>query len=156
MARTVRDMDKPEEAAKILKVVLDLEPGNPDALLVQGVLNEQIGDRKAAASSFKEAIHSSPDMTVAHYYLSQIKGRAGTDDEYEAMKALDANAELTFDAELGYEVLDGLELAVGAQNMFDNYPIENPYSGIVGAKYGERSPFGFNGGSYYLRARFQW
>lgn len=69
---------------------------------------------------------------------------------------IDANAELTFDAELGYEVLDGLELAVGAQNMFDNYPIENPYSGIVGAKYGERSPFGFNGGSYYLRARFQW
>ncbi len=95
MARTVRDMDKPEEAAKILKVVLDLEPGNPDALLVQGVLNEQIGDREAAAGSFKEAIQSSPDMTVAHYYLSQIKGRAGTDDEFEAMKALDANAELT-------------------------------------------------------------
>lgn len=69
---------------------------------------------------------------------------------------IDANAELTFDVEAAYEVIDGLELAVGAQNVFDNYPVENPYSGIVGAQYGERSPFGFNGGSYYLRARFQW
>ncbi|MBX7528374.1 TonB-dependent receptor plug domain-containing protein [Qipengyuania vesicularis] len=69
---------------------------------------------------------------------------------------IDAGAELTFDVELGYEVIDGLEIAVGAQNVFDNYPEENPYSGIVGAQYGERSPFGFNGGSYYLRARFQW
>ena len=69
---------------------------------------------------------------------------------------IDAGAELTFDAELGYEVVDGLEIAVGAQNVLDNYPELNPYSGIVGARYGERSPFGFNGGSYYLRARFQW
>ena len=69
---------------------------------------------------------------------------------------IDAGAEITFDAELGYEVFDGLEIAVGAQNVFDNYPELNPYSGIVGAKYGERSPFGFNGGSYYIRARFQW
>ena len=69
---------------------------------------------------------------------------------------IDAGAELTFDVELGYEVIDGLELAIGAQNVLDNYPEPNPYSGIVGARYGERSPFGFNGGSYYLRARYQW
>ena len=69
---------------------------------------------------------------------------------------IDAGAELTFDVEAAYEVIDGLELALGAQNVLDNYPELNPYSGIVGAKYGERSPFGFNGGNYYLRARFQW
>ena len=69
---------------------------------------------------------------------------------------IDAGAEVTFDAELGYEVIDGLEIAAGAQNLFDNYPDLNPYSGVAGGKYGERSPFGFNGGSYYLRARFQW
>ncbi len=74
----------------------------------------------------------------------------------DATLPIDAGAELTFDVEAAYEVLDGLELAVGAQNVLDNYPELNPYSGIVGAKYGERSPFGFNGGSYYLRARFQW
>ena len=68
---------------------------------------------------------------------------------------IDAEAKLTVDAELGYEVIDGLEFTIGAQNLFDTYPTENPFGGIVGAKYGERSPFGFNGGSYYIRGRFQ-
>ncbi|PKB19155.1 iron complex outermembrane receptor protein [Novosphingobium kunmingense] len=68
---------------------------------------------------------------------------------------IDAKAKITVDAELGYELFDGLELAVGAQNLFDTYPTVNPWGGIVGAQYGERSPFGFNGGSYYARARFK-
>ena len=68
---------------------------------------------------------------------------------------IDAEARLTLDAELGYEVIDGLEITVGAQNLLDTYPTENPFAGIVGAQYGERSPFGFNGGSYYIRGRFQ-
>ena len=78
-----------------LDLALAMEPGNPEALLVQGVLNEQLGDRASAATSFSAAIKSAPEMTVAHYYLSQIKGREGTDDEFEAMKALDASSELT-------------------------------------------------------------
>mgnify|MGYP002784879302 CR=1 FL=1 len=68
---------------------------------------------------------------------------------------INAKAKVTVDAELGYEVIEGLEIAAGAQNLFDTYPTVNPFAGIVGAKYGERSPFGFNGGSYYVRARFQ-
>lgn len=63
-----------------------------------------------------------------------------------------AKARVTVDAELGYEVIDGIEVAVGAQNLFDTYPTENPWAGIVGARYGERSPFGFNGGTWYVRA----
>ena len=70
-------------------------------------------------------------------------------------KPIDAEARLTRDAELGYEVIDGLEITVGAQNLLDTYPTESPFAGIVGAQYGERSPFGFNGGSYYIRGRFQ-
>lgn len=68
---------------------------------------------------------------------------------------IDAKAKVTVDAELGYEVVDGIEVAVGAQNLFDTYPTLNPWRGIVGARYGERSPFGFNGGSWYVRARAQ-
>lgn len=66
---------------------------------------------------------------------------------------IDAEAKVTVDAELGYEVIEGIEVAVGAQNLFDTYPTINPWRGIVGAQYGERSPFGFNGGSWYIRAR---
>ncbi|MCT2557672.1 TonB-dependent receptor [Tsuneonella sp. YG55] len=63
-----------------------------------------------------------------------------------------AKAKMTVDAEIGYEFIDNFELAVGAQNLFDTYPTLNPWRGIVGAQYGERSPFGFNGGSWYVRA----
>ncbi len=66
---------------------------------------------------------------------------------------IDAKAKLTVDAELGYEVFEGVEFAVGAQNLFNTYPTVNPWAGIVGAQYGERSPFGFNGGTWYVRAR---
>ena len=68
---------------------------------------------------------------------------------------INAKAKLTVDAELGYEIFEGLEITAGAQNLFDTYPTVNPFGDIVGAQYGERSPFGFNGGSYYVRARFQ-
>ena len=68
---------------------------------------------------------------------------------------INAGSRVTFDAELGYEVIDGLEIAAGAQNLFDTYPTRNPWDFVAGAKYAVTSPFGFNGGSYYLRARFQ-
>ena len=64
-----------------------------------------------------------------------------------------AEARVTVDAELAYEVVEDVEVAVGAQNLFDTYPTINPWRGIVGAQYGERSPFGFNGGNWYVRAR---
>jgi iron complex outermembrane receptor protein len=64
-----------------------------------------------------------------------------------------AESRVTVDAEIGYEVIEGIEVAAGAQNLFDTYPTINPWRGIVGAQYGERSPFGFNGGNWYVRAR---
>lgn len=100
MAKTQRDMDLSEEAMSTLRLALELEPNNPEGLLVQGVLNEQIGDREGAAESFKASIESSPTMTVAHYYLAQIKGRESTDEEVEAMRDLWERAELTPNAKM--------------------------------------------------------
>ena len=37
--------------------------------------------------------------------------------------------------------------------MFDVYPDENPFAGDLGQIYSEASPFGFNGGQWYVRAR---
>jgi len=68
---------------------------------------------------------------------------------------IEAGSRITFDAELGYEVIDGVELAVGAQNLLDNYPQENRWAGVAGARYAVTSPYGFNGGSYYIRARLE-
>ncbi|MEO1043530.1 MAG: TonB-dependent receptor [Pseudomonadota bacterium] len=64
--------------------------------------------------------------------------------------------EVNFDIEAAYTVMEGLELSVGANNVFDNYPEENPNAGSLGQLYPENSPSGFNGGSYYFRARYTW
>ncbi|MEM9600348.1 MAG: TonB-dependent receptor, partial [Pseudomonadota bacterium] len=65
----------------------------------------------------------------------------------------DRSSELLIDAELGYEFLDGVELIVGANNLFDNFPDENPAAGSLGQLYPEAAPTGFAGGQYYGKVR---
>ena len=62
--------------------------------------------------------------------------------------------EITLDAELSYVLLDSIELSVGAENLFNNFPDRNPYAGEVGSKYPESSPMGLAGGFYYGRLRY--
>ena len=57
-----------------------------------------------------------------------------------------------FDFEAAYEVNDSLTVVGGLQNAFDEYPMNNPHGEVAGLIYPEHSPFGFNGGFYYLRA----
>ena len=68
---------------------------------------------------------------------------------------IDAGAEITVDVELGYDFTESLSLAVGAENVFDEFPDENPWAGIAGAQYPVTSPMGFNGGFWYLRLRYE-
>ena len=57
------------------------------------------------------------------------------------------------DAEVAYQVTEKIEVIGGLANMFDTYPDENPGATDLGQLYSEASPFGFNGGQWYLRAR---
>jgi iron complex outermembrane recepter protein len=61
-----------------------------------------------------------------------------------------------FDAEVAYNVSSGLTFIVGAQNLFDEYPDENP-GGAAGAgnRYSQYTPFGFNGGFWYGRLTYR-
>ena len=63
-------------------------------------------------------------------------------------------AEIVMDAEVGYEVGHGLELIGGVSNFLDNYSDKNPAAGGLGQIYPESGPFGFNGGQYYVKARY--
>ena len=69
---------------------------------------------------------------------------------------MDIEASYTF---LNIPFMQAVTLAAGAENVFDQYPRRVPYEGGggsgVGMKYSEASPFGFNGGFYYLRAGFE-
>ena len=61
-----------------------------------------------------------------------------------------------FDAEVSMPLADNAMIALGTNNLFNTYPDENPNSGGVGALYPESTPFGFNGGYYYLRLSYDW
>ena len=57
----------------------------------------------------------------------------------------------TVDLETGWEWESGLYVNVGAQNLLDETPDENPWGFIAGAQYPVHTPYGFNGGFYYAR-----
>jgi iron complex outermembrane receptor protein len=61
------------------------------------------------------------------------------------------------DLEMGFPFGDAVTLSVGAQNVLNTYPDQNPgaVSG-VGNRYGQFGPFGFNGGYYYTRINYGW
>ena len=65
---------------------------------------------------------------------------------------VDAGAQWLVDLETSYTMKTGLTVSAGAQNLFDSYPDRT--TGIAGTKYPEFSPYGFNGGYYYLRALY--
>ena len=68
-----------------------------------------------------------------------------------------AHARALLDLEASYLFLDtGLTLAFGVQNLFDTYPTKNRGATVFGEKYPVTSPYGFNGGYYYVRAGFEW
>ena len=66
----------------------------------------------------------------------------------------DAKKRLLADAEIGYAFDNGVQLTAGAQNLFDTYPTNNPFSENTGARYPDSSPYGFGGGFYYLKAAY--
>ena len=67
---------------------------------------------------------------------------------------LDADARALVDVEGAYTFKDSLTLVAGAENLFDTYPSKQTAAGgnPAGMVYADTSPYGFNGGFYYLRA----
>ncbi|GLX79448.1 ligand-gated channel [Thalassotalea insulae] len=75
---------------------------------------------------------------------------------------INADAEVTVDVEVTYYATDELSVSLGAQNIFDVYPSKLDFEEQTGSpnnswggKYYETSPFGFNGGFYYLKATYR-
>ncbi|CAN7426552.1 TonB-dependent receptor [Pseudoxanthomonas sp. LjRoot143] len=62
------------------------------------------------------------------------------------------DSKVIVDAEVGWTFPSGLYVNVGAQNLFDETPDDNPWgAAVAGAAYPVHSPYGFNGGFYYAR-----
>lgn len=88
-------------------------------------------------------------FTRLRYYHNFVEFHA----DYHGWE-IDAQARLLADAEIGYTFDSGVQLTAGAQNLFDTYPTNNPFSGNTGARYPDSSPYGFGGGFYYLKAAY--
>ncbi len=88
-------------------------------------------------------------LTRLRYYDDFVEFHANTD----AFR-IDASERLLVDAEASYTFKLGVTLAAGAENLFDTFPTENPHKGKTGSKYPESSPYGFDGGFYYLKASY--
>ena len=93
-------------------------------------------------------------LTRVHYYDSFFEDHVGSN------LPLTAGERWLTDMELSYTFrnlpfMGAATIAFGAENVFDQHPRRNPYGRLVGAKYPESSPYGFNGGFYYLRAGFE-
>ena len=70
---------------------------------------------------------------------------------------IDYPARIIFDAEAGRPFADRWTLTVGAQNLLNTYPEEYPGAAAgVGNRFGQFTPFGFNGGYYYTRVGYSW
>ncbi len=60
------------------------------------------------------------------------------------------------DAEFAMDLPNNAAVTFGVQNLLNTYPAESPTALNVGAQYPESTPFGFNGGYYYVRLNYNW
>ena len=72
-------------------------------------------------------------------------------------ETIDYPARILLDAEASRTFADRWTLAIGAQNALNTYPEEYPGAAAgVGNRFGQFTPFGFNGGLYYTRLSYGW
>ena len=77
------------------------------------------------------------------------------DDWFDSEDGQVYDGEYLVDLEVGYDFDSGLGLVLGGQNVFDQYPTENPGARAgVGNLYSQFSPFGFNGAFWYARMKY--
>jgi iron complex outermembrane receptor protein len=85
------------------------------------------------------------------------KTTAGLFSPGDASDAYKYGSEILIDVEARYRFTDIFSMAIGAENLFDAYPDQeqDPTLQFLGANYALTSPFGFNGGFWYVRVTAQ-
>lgn len=87
-------------------------------------------------------------LVRANYYHSF------TEFYLNLQRRTDLDSQITVDLEAAYDVTEGLELAIGAQNVFDSEPTKAFTADLFGNTFPVASPAGFSGGYYYLRLSY--
>lgn len=109
-----------------------IEVGNPRTKLILG--------SDIAAGPF------GINAKLQRYGSVQLLTKNGLNDQHYAAKWIT-------DLEVNYQATSRLNLAIGANNLFDVYPDKSTIPDTTGQQlYAQNSPFGFFGGFYYARA----
>lgn len=83
--------------------------------------------------------------------LSALARLSYYDGWYDADDGQAYGSDYTIDLEVAYSFREKMTFVVGAENVLDEYPQQNPFAGISGNRYSGYTPFGFNGGFWYGR-----
>lgn len=96
-------------------------------------------------------------MLRANFYGEHYDERGNINDDVQPSALV--NNVVFFDFELNYDVNDALALSLGATNIFDQFVDEigeeNANRLSVGLQYPRRTAANYEGGSWYLRAKYQ-
>jgi iron complex outermembrane receptor protein len=114
------------------------------------MIEDNLPARRVSLSLMQTFRNISSNLRVNFYdgfYEDHLDAAAG----YEIY----AGDEVTLDVDVTYRVDVNFKLSVGAKNLFDNRPDNNPFSGEAGSLYAATSPIGINGGFYYLRGIYE-
>ena len=77
-------------------------------------------------------------------------------DWYDSRDVRVYNGDYIFDLHATRSIGESFNLTVGARNVFDNQPEENPNASAVGNRYSPYTPFNYNGAFYYVRIAYEW
>ena len=75
---------------------------------------------------------------------------------YDSEDARFYDGDATVDMEASYSVGESASVALGGQNVLNNFPETNPTAALVGNPYSQYTPYGFNGAFFYVRMNYQW
>jgi iron complex outermembrane receptor protein len=120
-----------------------------------GTVNPIDTDRVAALEDLLPNIRGNISWNHTHDNIRTLLRASyygGWDDTGNGVPGI--GAEVIIDAQVAYQFNEQLEFVAGVDNLLDTYPEENPGALGNGQLYSESSPFGFNGGTWYVQARY--
>ena len=99
--------------------------------------------------SFRHAAENWRVLARANFHDSYVEAHLDSGD-----LLIEPGGEITLDVEFGYTIGEKLDLIVGVQNILDALPDENEFAGVAGSLFPATAPFGFSGGQWYARAKY--
>jgi iron complex outermembrane receptor protein len=93
------------------------------------------------------------DALLRLNYYDSWSTTAGLFNESDPPATFDYGSTLLVDAEVSMTINEMFTVALGGENIFDEYPDDEQDGtlGFLGVEDALTSPYGFNGGFYYLR-----